>query len=216
MKNLKLILALFLFTQINYAQDRRVSGVVNDDIGLPFPKVKVLVEGTNNYTITDMDGNFSIKANQNDFLLFSFDGMVSQRTSALGILQKITLKMPSVELIYRDCVMPEPWRKQKNNSLQKLITVKKFIRTTNPQEYFNKNAIEDFFIIFVNPLYYPQKEDLEFEEKYNIHYQNINKKYKSFYKKYNKYTFAFLNNKYDKTWQIEVSNYALGLKQFLK
>lgn len=51
----------FLFLGVEASQDQStVSGVVTDDLGEPLPGATVLVKGTQNGTITDADGKFSL------------------------------------------------------------------------------------------------------------------------------------------------------------
>lgn len=82
MKNLKLILALFLFSQITFAQEMKVTGIVKDSTGLPLPGVNVLVKGTFDSVQTNIDGNYSIKAKLYDTLVFSFTGYKDKRIKA--------------------------------------------------------------------------------------------------------------------------------------
>ena len=57
----------------------KVAGkVVDEKNGLSVLGASVLVRGTTYGTLTDMDGNFSIVANEGDVLLFSFVGMQAQ------------------------------------------------------------------------------------------------------------------------------------------
>ncbi len=57
-------------------QEKTVTGVVNDKSGLPLPGVTVIVKGTTIGTVTDMDGNFTLKIPaSSDILQFSFIGM---------------------------------------------------------------------------------------------------------------------------------------------
>lgn len=62
------------------AQDFQVSGsVTSDDDNSPLPGVTVRVKNSNTGAVTDFDGNYSIVAPaQNDTLVFSFVGFVSQ------------------------------------------------------------------------------------------------------------------------------------------
>ena len=66
-------------------QQRRITGTVTDENGIPLPGVNVQVEGTVTGAITDGEGKFSIDI-QNDkaVLLFSFIGYVSQRVPFSG------------------------------------------------------------------------------------------------------------------------------------
>ena len=54
------------------------SGTVADAQGEPLIGVSVLVKGTSNGTITDMDGNFKIQASKGDVLEISYVGYASQ------------------------------------------------------------------------------------------------------------------------------------------
>lgn len=55
-----------------------VNGTVKDNAGTPMPGVNVVKKGTATGTSTDADGKFSIEANQNDILVFSFIGYASK------------------------------------------------------------------------------------------------------------------------------------------
>ena len=57
----------------------KVAGkVVEEKNGLPVLGASIIVRGTTNGTLTDVDGNFSIVANEGDVLLFSFVGSQTQ------------------------------------------------------------------------------------------------------------------------------------------
>ncbi len=73
-------LVLFLICQINLAQTAKtqISGVVKDASGLSLPGVSVLEKGTNNGTVTDFDGNYSLEVSNNAALSFSFLGFEPQ------------------------------------------------------------------------------------------------------------------------------------------
>jgi TonB-linked SusC/RagA family outer membrane protein len=60
-------------------QQNTVSGSVTDESGEPLPGVTVLIKGTTNGTVTNMDGNFSISnVPEEATLQFSFIGMKTQ------------------------------------------------------------------------------------------------------------------------------------------
>ncbi|MBN1987174.1 MAG: SusC/RagA family TonB-linked outer membrane protein [Prolixibacteraceae bacterium] len=55
---------------------KTVTGKVTDDNGEPLPGVSIVIKGTNNGTVTDFDGNFSLSnLSSEDILIFSFVGM---------------------------------------------------------------------------------------------------------------------------------------------
>lgn len=58
-------------------KQNRVSGKVTNDKGDPIPGVTVTVKGTERRTATDNSGDFSINANTNEVLVFSFLGYTS-------------------------------------------------------------------------------------------------------------------------------------------
>jgi len=60
------------------AQEVSIRGVVKDNSGSPLPGVNVIVEGTTNGTITNMDGQYQIKAPSDATLTFSFIGFDNQ------------------------------------------------------------------------------------------------------------------------------------------
>lgn len=93
-----LTLFIALLVQISFAQDRVVTGVVTDNIGLPLPGVNVLVKGTSMGTQTDMDGKFSIKATSSQTLVFNFVGMKSQEVVASSTTVNVKMKDDAVEL----------------------------------------------------------------------------------------------------------------------
>ena len=93
-----LVLLLALMTQITFAQERAVSGVVSDNTGLPLPGVSVLVKGTKIGTQTDFDGKFSIKVAPSQTLTFSYIGMNSQEVKATSTTIKVKLVSAAIEL----------------------------------------------------------------------------------------------------------------------
>ena len=76
MKQLYFLMSLMLFAQLAIAQGT-ISGNITDDEGVPLPGATVLVQGTNNGTTTDFDGNFSIQANVGDVINISYVGYES-------------------------------------------------------------------------------------------------------------------------------------------
>ncbi len=72
-----LTLFLVLIVQFTFAQEKTITGTVTDESG-PLPGVSIIIKGTTTGTETDFDGNYSIKANAGDMLVFSFVGMTTQ------------------------------------------------------------------------------------------------------------------------------------------
>ena len=73
-----LTLLLAFVVQISFAHEKKVSGTVSDNNGLPLPGSTVVISGTNSGVSTDFDGNYSIKASVGDVLTFSFVGYADQ------------------------------------------------------------------------------------------------------------------------------------------
>lgn len=93
-----LVLLLVLITQITFAQERTVSGIISDNAGLPLPGVSVLIKGTQTGTQTDFDGKYSIRVAPTQFLVFSFIGMSSQEVKATATSINIKLEQDSQTL----------------------------------------------------------------------------------------------------------------------
>ena len=98
-----LVLFVVLVTQITFAQERAVSGVVSDNAGMPLPGVSVLVKGTKTGTQTDFDGKFSIKAAPSQVLIFSFIGMKTQEVKASSAT--VNVKMQDNSQILEEVVV---------------------------------------------------------------------------------------------------------------
>lgn len=71
----KLFYTFLLFPLLLFAQERNITGKVTSSDGTPIPSVNVLVKNTARGTTTDFDGLYSIKASENDILVFSFISM---------------------------------------------------------------------------------------------------------------------------------------------
>ena len=61
---------------------KSISGkVVSAEDGQPLPGVNVVIDGTTTGTVTDTEGNFTLPANQNQRLVFSFIGLQTQEVN---------------------------------------------------------------------------------------------------------------------------------------
>lgn len=88
---LTLLVGLFLSAGA-YAQQISVRGIVKDQMGEPVIGANVLVKGTSNGVITDIDGKFALSAAKNDILIISFVGFTSQEIPVTGKDLMVTLK----------------------------------------------------------------------------------------------------------------------------
>ncbi|MBT29054.1 MAG: SusC/RagA family protein [Thalassobius sp.] len=80
MKKGLLISLMFLVTfgQAVLAQSVITGKVTGAEDSDPLPGVSIVVEGSNRGTTTDLDGNFTIQANSEDVLQFSYIGFITQ------------------------------------------------------------------------------------------------------------------------------------------
>ncbi len=76
------ILFLGLGTNSVFAQQKIVTGTVSDSNGITLPGVNIVQQGTENGTVTDIDGNYSIKIfGVSDVLVYSYLGFQTIKKS---------------------------------------------------------------------------------------------------------------------------------------
>ena len=86
-----LLALLLLLPEQSFAQNLRVTGKVLDELGEGLIGAGVVVKGTTNGTITDMDGNFSITVPRGTTLEISCVGYATQEVEVTG--QTLTINM---------------------------------------------------------------------------------------------------------------------------
>lgn len=97
-------LAFLLCTSV-YAQNRSVTGVVKDSYGEPVIGASILVVGTTNGTITDMDGGYTLKDVSSDAILkFSYIGFKTQEIQVKG-RQVIDVTMADESVMMEEMVV---------------------------------------------------------------------------------------------------------------
>ena len=85
-------------------QQSSVKGVVEDALG-PVVGASVVVKGTTNGTVTDMDGNFELNVNKGDVIVISYIGYITQEITYTGQtslkinLQEDTQKLEEVVVV---------------------------------------------------------------------------------------------------------------------
>ncbi|WP_203296616.1 vWA domain-containing protein [Luteirhabdus pelagi] len=89
MKTLTTLL-VFLLTLTTHAQTVTINGTVSDDSGMPLPGANVFVKGTSNGTQTDYDGDYEIKGEIGQILVFTYVGF---QTAERKIKKKGTLNV---------------------------------------------------------------------------------------------------------------------------
>lgn len=67
-------LVLFFVSSLLMAQEKKISGVVKGEDGLPLIGVNIVIDNTSKGTQTDFDGKYAIMASPQDVLVYSFVG----------------------------------------------------------------------------------------------------------------------------------------------
>lgn len=80
-------------------QTKVIKGVVSDNVG-PIPGANVVIKGTKTSTQTDIDGNFSMEAKENDVIVVSFLGLETlEKKVTNNNFYKIELKQSENQLM---------------------------------------------------------------------------------------------------------------------
>lgn len=100
LKNLFLAVCLLLAAMPVFSQTRTVTGTVTDALGDPLIGVSILVQGTSNGVVTDIDGKYTLaNVPENGTLTLSYIGMLSQDVKVNGrSVINVTLKEDSQQL----------------------------------------------------------------------------------------------------------------------
>ena len=89
-------LTVVLLFSINlfYAQQKTISGTVNDSEGFPLPGVNIVIQGTTQGTQSDFDGKYAIQADQNAIIVFSYLGFlpVEERVGNRTVINVVMLE----------------------------------------------------------------------------------------------------------------------------
>ncbi|WP_300441113.1 TonB-dependent receptor [Christiangramia sp.] len=99
----KLLFVITLFLSLvsfsGFAQNKTVTGTVNDEQAIPLPGVNVIVANTSRGTQTDFDGNYSIDVAEGEVLTFTYVGYTTE-TVTVGAedVINITLQEDAAQL----------------------------------------------------------------------------------------------------------------------
>lgn len=116
-----LFFAFFLHVQNMYSQEITITGIVQDEDGVPLPGANILVKGTNNGAQTDFDGNYSISvSSEATILIISYLGFVKQEIEISG-RNKIDVKLIADESELDEIVIVG-YGEQKKESLTAAIS----------------------------------------------------------------------------------------------
>lgn len=84
LNGLILLLVMTFLCHNTSAQNKTITGKVIDAKNETLPGVSVLIKGTNNGTITDVNGAYTLSANEEDILQFSYIGYATQLVPVSG------------------------------------------------------------------------------------------------------------------------------------
>ena len=205
-----------LMSHICLSQEKTVTGIVSDASG-PLPGVSILIKNTERGTTTNFHGNYSLKANSNDTLVFSLIGMKRQKIRAEKNEINVQLEESdeSMEVIHPYDGYP----RVKRNPAGSFMAYEPEKRNKNAaaRHNFRINTKNNVFVIFVPELIALSKEESLFQENYKIVYVvSTHNNSISYIKKHNKLTFRHLNKKFKKSWQTAIRKDAFGLDDYLK
>ena len=91
-KRFLLLVMACLLTSLAFGQGRTITGTVTDIGGESIPGVTVIEMGTNNGTITDLDGRYSLTVNEGASVQFRYVGMITE-TVAVGDQTSIDISL---------------------------------------------------------------------------------------------------------------------------
>ena len=117
MRKILIIFLMFFSYYLSYGQSLPVSvrGTVKDSDNISIPGVTVVLKGTNTGTITDINGNYSIRGiKSTDILIFSFIGYKTQEIQ-IGSRPAIDVVMVS-DVVSMDEVVVVGYGVQKKES----------------------------------------------------------------------------------------------------
>lgn len=131
-------LALLLIFTDSVAQERILSGrVLSSDDNASVPGVSVLVKGTSNGTVTDADGNFSIRVAEGAVLQFSYIGYAKKEVTVSAETQITVMLDPDISML--DEVVVVGYGEQKRSNLTASVStldmsIKQNTPTTNASQ----------------------------------------------------------------------------------
>ena len=110
----------FFITSIILAQEKTITGVVSDSSG-ELPGVSILIKGTTKGTETDFNGNYTIKANKGDVLVYSFIGLKTvEKTVSDATVINVTM---IADNLLEEVVVIGYGKQDKNKLVQSIASV---------------------------------------------------------------------------------------------
>ncbi|CAM1345028.1 SusC/RagA family TonB-linked outer membrane protein [Tenacibaculum amylolyticum] len=132
-----LTILLTFFMQFTFAQEKTITGTVKDASG-PLPGASIVIKGTSKGTETDFDGNYSIKANTGDVLVFSFVGLTTVEKT-VGSESKIDVLMSEDENLLQEVVITAVGIKRKPDEI---TTANQVVKADELNQASNPDAVQ--------------------------------------------------------------------------
>lgn len=128
-----MVIVFLLFSILNFAQTRTVTGVVSDNTGAPLPGATVTVKGQKTATVTDVTGAFRIAVSSPDaVLVVSYVGATSVEVSTSG-KATVVVTVDVTESKLSEVVVVGYGKSKRSNltSAQTSVSAKDIERTVN-------------------------------------------------------------------------------------
>ncbi|MDD2625880.1 MAG: SusC/RagA family TonB-linked outer membrane protein, partial [Bacilli bacterium] len=118
------LLTFFAVTSISMAQETlyTISGTVSDDYE-PLIGVTITVQGKMGGTVTDLDGNFSIRAAKGDKLIFSYVGYETYEYLVVEEVRNLNVKLETGATQIDEVIVTAMGTQRKISSLASISTV---------------------------------------------------------------------------------------------
>ncbi len=124
-----------IISQPQKTTDIVVRGVVYDNLGEPLTGVSIVVKGTTNGTITDVDGSFNLHAAQGDILSISYIGFLTQEITVDRRKTNLKITLQEDLKILDEVVVVGYGTQRKGELTSSIASVKK--------ESFKQGAVQD-------------------------------------------------------------------------
>jgi len=128
-----MVIVFLLFSLVNFAQSRTVTGIVSDNSGAPLGSATVSVKGSATATVTDANGAFKITVpSPNSVLVVSFVGAKSVEVSTSG-KSTVLVTIDVTESKLGEVVVVGYGKSRRSNltSAQTTVSAKDIARTVN-------------------------------------------------------------------------------------
>jgi TonB-linked SusC/RagA family outer membrane protein len=107
-----------------YAQSKTITGKVVDNYGIPLPGVNIILDETTIGTQTNFDGEYTIEAQPEDIIVFSYLGFKSQRIT-VGSQNVIDIILEDDTSALEEVVVVGYGTKKKSDIISSVVTVDK-------------------------------------------------------------------------------------------